>query len=502
MALTLALITLASVILNAGVLWMLMKQTEEERRTDLALALSSALTAQLEVESGRDEAREAGYRRILSAYQATALDVHELYVADTDMATLASVAGRAPATPDTGMRAALYGNQQFIDVRGPHWGARFVEVTSPVAPRGRATAALRVTMPLKPPAVPGGLAGFTLGYVAVTFALVAAFGFTRFQRSLMQPVSELADGTSRIAGGEFGHMVDLDAARELQALAVALNTMSASLAGYRSRTEEQLARLEAANAELKTAQEALIRSEKLASVGRLAAGLAHEVGNPLSAVLGYVDLISQDLGDPALEADLVARSRKELERIHRIIRELLDFARPGSGKVEAVDVAPALEEALATVSPTPALREVALSVQVDGPLQPVSIERDKLHQVLVNLLLNAGDALRTGGGGRITLSAEPATLDGRPAVAIACRDDGPGFDPVALDRAFEPFFTTKDVGQGTGLGLATCMQVAEAAGGRIEARNHPDGGAVLELVLPVAGDDPGDPPAGADADAG
>ncbi len=491
-ALALALITLATLVLNAGVFWLLLKRTEEERRTDLALALSAALTAQLEVEASRADDRDAGYRRVLSAYQATNLDLDALYVAEPSMRTVASVRGQAPATPDTGLRAALYGSQQFIDITGPHWGARFVEVSSPIAPRGRPVAALRVSIPLKAPAVPGGVVGFAAVYVGGSFVLVSLFGFTLFRRSLIRPVQSLVQGTARISGGDFGHRVELDAARELQGLCDALNTMSLSLAAYRERTEEQVARLERANVDLQAAQEALVRSEKLASVGRLAAGIAHEVGNPLSAVLGYVDLVSQGLGDEELERDLIARSRKELERINRIIRELLDFARQGSGTAEAVDVGGALVEAWSTVQPALAMREIRVELHAQPDLPPVIMERDKLHQVLVNLLLNAADALDhaepgggTESGGQVWLRAEAVEEDEQAWVALTCRDSGPGFDAVALDRAFEPFFTTKDVGEGTGLGLATCLQVVEGVGGRITAANHPDGGAVVRILLPV-----------------
>jgi len=483
-ALALALITLATLVLNAGVFWLLMKRTEEERRTDLALALSAALTAQLEVEAGRAADRDAGYRRVLSAYQGTNLDLEELYVAEPSMRTVASVSGAAPATPDTGLRAALYGSQQFIDVTGPHWGARYVAVTSPIAPRGRPVAALRVTVPLKAPAVPGGVAGFALVYVGASFVLVSLFGFTLFRRSIVRPVQSLVQGTTRISGGDFGHRVKLDAARELQGLCDALNAMSASLSDYRARTEDQLRSLEQANADLKAAQEALIRSEKLASVGRLAAGIAHEVGNPLSAVLGYVDLVSQGLDDPDLERDLVLRSRTELERIHRIIRELLDFARQGSGAAEDIDVAAAIAEAASTVQPTPGMRQIPVDVRAEDALPAVRMERDKLHQVLVNLLLNAADAM--GGEGRVELRARASTEGEVAGVELCCRDSGPGFSEVALDRAFEPFFTTKEVGEGTGLGLATCLQVVEGAGGHMSVGNHPEGGALVCLWLPAA----------------
>ena len=494
-ALALGLITLATVLLAGVVFWLVVEQTEIARRTDLAESLSAALAAQLEAERPEPDQRDA-WRRVLAAYQGAALGVTELYVVDDRLETLASLAGKAPTTVDAGLEGALRERRQVTEVTGSLLRPAAVIVTSPLDVSGGPVAALRVRVPLKGPPILGGGLGFVLAHTTASGAVVALFGWILFRRRLIRPILALQDGTRRIAGGDFGHQVRLEApgqgrpaARELGELMDALNAMSGSLSAYRDRTAEQLERLEQANEELSLAQDALLRSERLAGVGRLAAGLAHEVGNPLAAVLGYVELLAQGLDDPslrdpALERDLVLRSQRELERIHRIIRDLLDYARSGSGVAEDLDVAGALEEAAATVRPQPAFRSLSFGVQVEAGLPPVRMERDKLHQVLVTLLLNAAAAIGARGGGRVRLVAR--LLGGEGAVEIRCEDDGPGFSEVALERAFEPFFTTKEVGQGTGLGLATTLQVTEAAGGRVTLGNRPEGGAWVGLVLPAA----------------
>ncbi len=484
-ALALALLTLSTILLNAGVFWLLLKKTEEQRRTELALSLSAALASQLEVEAARDPER-TGFKRVLAAYQGSGLDVDELYVVDPTLKVLAGVAGAPPATPDSGLRAALYGKEQHSGVEGALWGHRWVVVTTPVAPRGRVVAALRVRMSLQMPLVPGGPAGFVLAYTVLSGSLIALFGLSLFRRRLIDPILALQGGTRRIAEGDFGSTVEIDASRELQDLSEALTQMSLSLADYRARTAEQVERLRSANAELRAAQEALVRSERLAGVGRLAAGLAHEVGNPLAAVLGYMELLASGLDDPELEDDLVRRSRRELERIHGVIRQLLDYARPGPGEARPVDLGEVVREAVSTVTLQPAFRGVELDVAIEAALPPVRAEADKLHQVLVNLLLNAGDALPAGGSRvvRVVVAAEPG------AVVVRCQDSGHGFDPISLDRAFEPFFTTRDVGEGTGLGLATCLQVVEQAGGTMWLQNRAGGGAEVGFRLPA---EPGSP---------
>jgi len=481
-ALTLAIITLTTILLNAGVFWILLKESEARRRTDLALSLSTALAAQLDIEArSRDPAQ--GYRRVLSAYRGGELDFDELYVVDAALDPLAHVVGQPPDTLDAGFRAALYGREQHSDIIGGLWSLRWVAVTTPVPPRGRPVAALRVRFPLRADVLPGGPAVFVLVYTGFSGLAIAVFGFSLFRRRLIAPIARLQSGTSRIAGGGFGYQVEVDAARELQELCGALNAMSTSLAAYREQMATQVDSLEAANHELRQAQEALVRSEKLAGVGRLAAGLAHEIGNPLSVLLGNVELLQQGLGDPDLEHDLLDRSQAELERIHLIIRHLLDYARPGTGRPEAVAIGDSLAEAARTVGLQPAFRALTLSVEHPPDLPRVRIEPDKLHQVLVNLLLNAADAARHGDDPRVWLRAHP-TQEGNTGVEIRCEDTGPGFDTVAMDRAFEPFFTTRDTG--TGLGLATCLQVIEGAGGQITIGHRAGGGASVRIILPAS----------------
>ena len=480
MALALALLTLATILLNAGVFWLLLKKTEEQRRTDFALSLSAALTSQLEVETVRQNGA-SGFKKVLAAYQGSGLEVDELYVVDPSMTVLAGTVGEAPRTPDPGLRAALYGKEQHTTVEGLIWGRRWVVVTTPVAPRGRVAAALRVRMPLHLPLLPGGPAGFVLAYTVFSGSAIALFGFSLFRRRLIQPIRRLQEGTREIADGGFGTVLQVDASRELQELSEALSAMSASLADYRNQREDQLDRLRAANEELQAAQEALVRSERLAGVGRMAAGLAHEVGNPLAVVLGYLELMSGGLDDAELEADLIRRSQKELGRIHAIIRQLLDYSRTGAGRAEPVSLVEAAEDAVATVRPQPSFRDVSFDVQWAQPHARVRVERDKLQQVLVNLLLNAGDALADVEGPRIEI--EITVEDGE--ALLRCRDTGTGFSSVALDRAFEPFFTTRDVGRGTGLGLATALQVVEQAGGRMWVANRREGGGEVGLAMPL-----------------
>ena len=180
-----------------------------------------------------------------------------------------------------------------------------------------------------------------------------------------------------------------------------------------------------------------------------------------------------------MEKELLERSKTEINRINRIIRDLLDFARPGAGERTAVHPKVALQEALETVRHQPAFRAVEVVVDAEGSLPNIECESDKFHQVLVNLLLNAADAI--AGEGRIEASARVVGHD----LVVSIADDGPGFDEGILDTVFEPFVTTKMAGKGTGLGLAICQSILEAEGGWVRADNRPEGGGLVRLGLPL-----------------
>lgn len=470
-ALALALLSLATILLNAALFWLLGNRLELERRTDLALSAARALQTQLET------ADTEAYPRILRAYGEGGLELTQLYVVDEALNELASQAGEPPAVADAELREALYMKAESFQVEGSWTGRRAVVVTEPIVRGGKVHGALRlgVALPGGGPISPG--LGFVLGFTLLSATMVALFGYALFRRRLIQPVTLLQAATQRIAGGEFGHIAELDAAEELQQLAGALNVLSVSLASYRERTASQVESLEQANEELRQVQEELVRSEKLAGVGRLAAGIAHEVGNPLAAVLGYMELLDTGVGDDALERELIGRARIEVDRIHIIIRQLLDYARPGEGERTHVTPRALLEEAVATVRPQPAFKDITLHIEASDSLPVVHVEEDKLHQVLINLLLNAADAL--GGKGTITLGAR---LQGNE-LCLSCQDDGPGFERDVLSKVFEPFFTTKEPGAGTGLGLAMCLRIVEGQGGWIRAENRD--GARLTVGLPV-----------------
>jgi two-component system, NtrC family, sensor kinase len=246
------------------------------------------------------------------------------------------------------------------------------------------------------------------------------------------------------------------------------------------RLSEERQLLAEQKAELERMQEALIRTSKLASVGRLAAGIAHEVGNPLAAVRGYLGLLRGGL-DPAEQTEVVHRSQGELERIHETIRKLLAYARSGEqadAALEATDLAEVVRSALFLARGHPALQTVQVEAELPS-LPKARAHPERLGQVVFNLVLNGAQAAGSGGHVRIT-----GDCPGAGRVRLWVQDDGPGVPRELAEQIFDPFFTTKEPGEGTGLGLAVCRAMVDTMGGDVRLGDSPQG-ARFEVELPA-----------------
>jgi signal transduction histidine kinase len=246
----------------------------------------------------------------------------------------------------------------------------------------------------------------------------------------------------------------------------------------------QMAEVERATAELHQAQTQLVRSERMASVGRLAAGLAHEIGNPIAAVMGLQDLLLEgDLSDGE-RRDFLRRMRSETERINRTLRDLLDFARSPNRKPEGRaegDVEAAVHDTATLVLHQASMKNLQLEIDVHPGLPEVKLATEQLMQVLLNLVLNAADALSEAQSGRVLISARRSG----GGVLVQVTDNGPGVGAEVVEQIFEPFFTTKEVGKGTGLGLSVCQGLVEGAGGRLQLDPSFRDGARFDVWLPA-----------------
>jgi two-component system, NtrC family, sensor kinase len=240
-------------------------------------------------------------------------------------------------------------------------------------------------------------------------------------------------------------------------------------------------KLEAEREELR---KRLTQSEKLAALGQFVAGIAHELNNPLQGVLGHLELLRVTGAFPKQLRKEVQTIYREADRAAEIVRNLLVFA--GSRRVarRAVSLNAVLQKVLALRASACRAAGIELVRHYDEKLPRVQSDPMLLHQVFLNMIMNAEHAIAsTGGGGRIDVTTVAAPA--RQMIVATIRDTGCGFAPDVLSRIFEPFYTTKEVGKGTGLGLAIAYGIVQDHGGQIVAANHPDGGAVLSVELPM-----------------
>jgi len=228
---------------------------------------------------------------------------------------------------------------------------------------------------------------------------------------------------------------------------------------------------------LLAAQDSLLRSEKLASVGVLAAGLAHEIGNPVGIIMGLSDLMANDEISPEEAKEYAASILKSSKRVHKVIQDLLAFARPVKEEGERADVNAIINEAANLLRPQSAFRNIKVVTDLPDKSIFAEIKPSQLQQVIVNLMLNAADAMQEKG----SLDIRVGKHEGR--VTITIKDDGPGISQDNLSRIWEPFFTTKDVGKGTGLGLPMSLRVINAYGGDIRVKTEPGQGTEFTIFL-------------------
>ena len=251
------------------------------------------------------------------------------------------------------------------------------------------------------------------------------------------------------------------------------------------RVDQRTAELRSANEKLEETYRQLVMSEKLAAIGEITAGVAHEINNPVAVIQGNMDVVRETLGDGAREVEtelnLVDR---QIVRIQAIVGKLLQFARPGdfAGYREAVPLAQVVEDCLVLVDHVLSKKRIAVETRLDeAPL--VRADPGELQQVVVNLIVNAAQAM--GEGGRLELSLGSELRDGGEGACLTVADTGPGIAEDRLSAVFDPFFTTKQA-EGTGLGLSISQALIQRAGGLITARNRPEGGAVFAVWLPAA----------------
>jgi signal transduction histidine kinase len=358
--------------------------------------------------------------------------------------------------------------------------------------------------------------GLLLILVLLDVGIFLALGSHLMERLVLRPMEETVQVAEAIARGEYDRRVPPGRTRESATLSRALNGLTDQLLQNQAKLAENVRSLDETNRLLTETQRELIQAEKMASIGRLGAGIAHEIGNPLGALLGYVALLRRR----GLAEDLVPGMEREAARIDQIVRGLLDYARPGPAAREPVEINESVRRATELLRAQGRLGGVSLRLDLADALPPVPGVPHRMDQIFVNLLTNAEAAM--GGVGEITVvtrrerytparTAPARRADDPPGidyshlrrlrygtfrdpsrlqsetdvVRVVVADTGPGIPADQIETVFDPFFTTKAPGEGTGLGLAIVAGTVAEMGGRIEVSSAPGGGATFNLYLPI-----------------
>lgn len=357
--------------------------------------------------------------------------------------------------------------------------------------------------------------------LVVDLSVFALFGRWLIRTRVLRPLDRIVEEAEAIAEGDYGRRLPPGDSREVNRLSESLNRMAGRLIEHQWELQQNIASLEQTNRELTEARDELIRAEKMASLGQMAAGVAHEIGNPLAAIIGNVDLLKRRMKDDP--AGLVDATAEQAKRIDRIVRGLLDYARTREPNVQPIDVNDVVEKAVELIATQRRFGDIDIDLRLDRTIPAVEADPYQLEQVLVNLFLNAADAMGSSDVRRIRIASshsmageeshtparrkdDPPGIDyshrrrfnrpervpraqpfdaGQRVVAIQVSDTGPGIPEGYLDRIFEPFMTTKEPGKGTGLGLAVSARLLDGMYGTIRADNIEEG-ARFTVLLPAS----------------
>ena len=328
-------------------------------------------------------------------------------------------------------------------------------------------------------------------YILINLLILTIVGLVRIVKTVIHPIERLAKLSEAYTESEGLNFMAIKEDNEFRRLSMSLNQMIQRIEADKDKLKTTVRSLREANQQLRDTQEEMVRTEKLASVGRLAAGLAHEIGNPVGIIQGYLDLIGQvDVPDEE-KKDYMDRAENELERIGGLIRKLLDFSRPGRLAPENVSVHLLLAESVEMFNIQLKMETIDIIKQFKAIKDTVFADPDQLRQVFINCLLNGVDAVVASSMEKRRIMIITELVDsghGKKAgqwVRIQIRDNGAGINKEDLPKVFDPFFTTKEPGKGTGLGLFVSHAIIENFGGRMLIGSTGKAGTEVVIELPL-----------------
>jgi signal transduction histidine kinase len=395
---------------------------------------------------------------------------------------------------------AIESNQSSLEFSGSVWGVywwqreKFVYST-PLMVGGRVLGGMSLTRNLE--SLYQELRNaqkYVFIYLFINIVILTFIVFHRLFKIFLEPIERLAKRAENYqeTDGAFFPVRKQD--NELQVLSKSLNSMTRRITEDKTKLQDAVNRLEKTNTELNKAQEEIIRAEKLASVGRLSSGIAHEIGNPIGIIMGYLELLKQEDVPKQEKLDYITRTEKEINRMDTVIRQLLDLSRPLAIDSSVVSVHEVIDDIANVLNVQPLMSNIELTLSLKAESDQVLADPNQLRQVFLNLVINAADAIAADGEekqGKLEIRSEvgETILDQKKEntknIEVLFIDNGPGITKKVVDNIFDPFFTTKAPGKGTGLGLYVCFMIVDSMGGKIKAHSMEGQGTTMSISLPL-----------------
>ncbi len=397
-------------------------------------------------------------------------------------------------------RSTMQSQERATHFFGTSWGVfwkhhRDLIISSPLQQNGHIVAGVSIVLPLK------GIyttlrrsQKMLFVYLFLNTIILTFIGIYRLSKVYFLPLARLASRAEDYHEDDDMLFSVRKEDNELHKLSASLNSMLRRISADKEKLRSTVNSLESANLELKKAQEEIIRAEKLASVGRLSAGIAHEIGNPIGIVMGYLDLLKQKDTPDSEKAEYIQRTEDEIERINTIIRQLLEISRPSKAGLKVVAVHDLIDDIAQVLNVQPLMSNIELECILEAQNDTVLADANQLRQVFLNLIINAADAISAAGNaanGKLVIKsglvAEKQDPSGKPKqfLKITFMDNGPGISEENIGNIFDPFYTTKEPGKGTGLGLSVSFMIVQGFGGEMTVHSEKGEGTSLTILLPV-----------------
>jgi len=360
-----------------------------------------------------------------------------------------------------------FSEEKQIQLQGQSVRVREIEI--PIFPQNEDSkwASVKIGMSLEPMYAKLREVQKVLLFIGAGGFLLGILGAAVLARRITRPIHRLVDGTVRISKGDFQQAIAISSRDEIGDLARSFNEMSAQLLHTRERMED--------------VNRKLVQHEKLASIGRLAATIAHEIRNPLTSVKLNIQKVAEEEGCAETVQAHLDLTLEGIDQIERFIKELLNFTRVQELSLERFPVEQVIEESLKLLKDTLAQKRIVVERTTSGCLPPILVDGDKMRQVFVNIVRNAQEALETGG--RIVIAGDTVEDGGRTKVRVRISDNGPGIPEKDRETIFEPFYSTKP--SGFGLGLANARKIVEQHNGTIRVAKKRGRGCAFVILIPT-----------------